>query len=191
MKTSYALGVLFLVLSNSVNAQEPSMLQIKSMQTRFFEKPFNEVVAAILEDSTNKNFQCRGAAVKSPPPYAPINLQGEVIKGKPSMRVDGWKEVTLDMKCSRINDAGSQEYVWELTPNPILGPQSFDMGSTPQPNPKDIKGTTVRLRIYVSNYARNIDSAQVFRDETYRNNFKNLADALFINAIELTPQVMQ
>lgn len=177
------------------NEDGKSIVEVKVMQTRLFEKPYYEISDAIMERYTNMDFTCRNGAPKAAQLYTPINVKSEIKGVKTLFSNGGFNAVTAEVVCRRMVREGNLEYIWALTPNEIKTPSkpTTEMMTVYAPNPQDIKATTVRLRIYGSVFVPNqgLVRTQFLEPENYQGPFKNLADALFVNAIEINPQLMK
>lgn len=172
-----------------VNAQAqnpPSLLRIKMMQTRTFERGQSDVVLGIQEYMTNIGFECRLNGLFAPG-YTMVNPV--MVPPDMSSKYDFLQGSTGVFECKRspkIYKPNSEEIVkYELSvPSiPYDGIPVPYLGSVWS---KQSKKTTVRVR-----YFQESGKSQSFNEALYADHFKNLADALFVNAIELTPQEMQ
>ena len=176
----------------STDGPQKSMLEIKIMQTRAFERNPTEIVDGIKEFWANKGGNCSGFA----PRYAPTNIQAvapnppkgsknpEDYQGKYSYdSLSGKSEIV----CSISNDGSGKSAVvkYEL----VLESIPFDgklLTTTTINAARPAKKAIVRARYYGNN-----GQTLVLNEELYASHFKSLADALFVNAIALNPQEMQ
>jgi hypothetical protein len=175
-------------------AQNKSMIEMKVMQTRAFDKPYKQVIAAINEMWTNLDAECDTSNYTIG--YAPINLRPTKgafttpAKTAKPYDIDGYKGSPGKISCVlKTKSGGSLNPEYEIFPVDIPAPNG-PVGVTEIPEGKK---TIVRLRYYLiyNSAAGGRVKEQITKDEQYREEFKALADALFVNAIELTPQEMQ
>jgi len=158
------------------------------MQTRIFEKPAPEIYDAIIEISNEDGIKCFG--FKPGSLYVPKNLR-YAMQGKKIMWTnDGFDGVTDSFVCRKHKGTFFVEWQWELKGEPISNPSkpSSDQLAMHSPDASVKQRTIVRLRIKTTTTN---DSSQSTNEETYQGWFKALADALFINAIEITPATME
>jgi hypothetical protein len=192
---------IMVVISQTTYAQvapQKSILEIKAMQTRVFERGQNELIEGITEYWTNKNGTCSDGNGLNKPYYLPINLQQVMPNFRSKNPADREIRVSYEkleghqgkLVCRMPGDGrpGSR-FRWEYEIN--LPTIPFDGKLIPIANQQSLYGiqakrVTVRARLYVNDEKRlSLD------DEAYPLHFKRLADAMFVNAIELTPQEMQ
>ena len=160
---------------------EVSRLELRAMQTRKFLKSPQAVASSISELYKDKNQQCLGV---KPPVYAcPSGISmTKTIKGKPVSY------------CA--NPDGTPAVDQQMIKRSDLSPDGFCVGggykTTFSIDTNYPESTTTTLRIRISNFkAGNPSETQVTNPAAYSKVFKEIADGLFIDAIELTPAEMQ
>lgn len=155
-------------------------LQLRSLQTRKFTKPIGEVGEAIKTDGED-----RGRACTIFPGPQPLNAKVALPK------LAG--QCTLKAKPAKTGGATAASFIPFVGGLVALGMQSAAMDEmyAQVSNIKyDMTGTkpdetVVRMRIY------NLKQEQITDPEIYSKEFKGIADAMFIQAIELTPAEQQ
>ena len=177
------------------DGQQKTMLEIKMMQTRVFERSPQEVVDGIKEFWTNRGGICSGTR----PVYQAVNVQGIPPNPKPKNAQDampkyayesiqGSSKVVCNMasdNTGKPNTGFNWQYELSLEPIPYDG-KPVDYGVISSLPTRPAKKVIVRARDYVNNGA-----TLLINEETYSVHFKSLADALFTNAIALNPQEIQ
>jgi hypothetical protein len=158
--------------SNTFFASKTS-LELKQLQTRKFNKSTNEVHKAIEVDCKDRGGDFFGVGVSARCTFR--NL------GKTYAFIDYQKNIAFF----------GITYKYELTDG-SKQLQKFILTGDPKDYPKDLNlSTIVRMRMYFDDQGRgrniNTDS-QITDISYYQFQFKKLADALFTNAIELSPQ---
>lgn len=160
---------------------EPSRLELRAMQTRKFAKSPQTVAIAINELYKDKNQQCLG--VQAPTYACPSGVSvSKVINGKPTTY------------CA--NSDGTPAAEQKLIKHAALSPDGFCMGAgyktTFAIDTNYPESSTTTLRVRVSNYRPGSPTeTQSTNPAVYNKIFKEIADGLFIDAIELTPTEMQ
>lgn len=160
--------------SNTFFASKTS-LELKILQTRKFNKSFNEVMKAIESDckdrggaffNTTDNAQCNLSNLGNQ--FAFFDFQKKIYFFGISYKyeiTDGSKQLQKFLRTGNIKDY----------------PEDLNLSSI------------VRMRIYfdTTRLVRNINlNSQITDISFYQYQFRKLADALFTNAIELSPQEM-
>ena len=160
---------------------EVSRLELRAMQTRKFLKSPQAVVNSINELYKDKNQQCLGV---KPPMYAcPSGISmTKTIKGKPASF------------CA--NPDGTPAADQQMIKRSDLSPDGFCVGggykTTFSIETNYPESTTTTLRVRITNYkVGNPTETQVTNPAAYSKVFKEIADGLFIDAIELAPAEMQ
>ena len=175
---------------------EPSRLELKAMQTRKFNKPSSQVFKSIIELYKDKDISCYGNDIY----FRFKGLRGDMrmvdVPGAPGSKQGVYKGYFKSYEprtLGAVNCINGLEF--ELSTNPVVKPDGSEFvyqdynklvammsdGSFPD-KPKT---TIVRLRI------KNSNGKQSYNPERYQKIFKDIADGLFVDAIQLTPAEMQ
>jgi hypothetical protein len=163
------------------NSRQVSRLELRAMQTRKFAKPPQTVASSINELYKDKSQQCAG--IRAPTYACPSGIStSRIINGKPTTY------------CA--NSDGTPAAEQKMIKHVALNPDGFCMGGGYQTtfslDTNYPESTTTTLRVRVSNFSnRSQGEAQSTDPAVYNKIFKEIADGLFIDAIELTPAEMQ
>jgi hypothetical protein len=163
------------------NSRQVSRLELRAMQTRKFAKPPQTVASSINELYKDKSQQCVG--VRAPTYACPSGIShSKIINGKPTTY------------CA--NSDGTPAAEQKMIKHVALNPDGVCLGGGYQTtfslDTNYPESTTTTLRIRVSNFLnRSQGEAQSTDPAVYNKIFKEIADGLFIDAIELTPAEMQ
>ncbi|MBU3603471.1 hypothetical protein [Polynucleobacter sp. AP-Kaivos-20-H2] len=153
------------------SASDTSRLELRAMQTRKFLKSPTVVVKAITELNKDKGSKCVGLSV---PKYTCQGTMQDVVVGdktvKKCMAADGVSSGLVKMQSS----------VAECTNSTGMN-ASYEIDSNFPANNQ----TIVRIRL------SNSSNPQIADPTVYSRIFKEIADGLFIDAIQLTPAEMQ
>jgi hypothetical protein len=154
--------------------KEPTRLELRQMQTRKFVKPPEQVIKAIIELNKDKGANCSGLR---PPIYSCI--------GSRVFSSVGNKKIENCVASDGVSQ-GPIEKQPELNPDGSCvgmdGVTSYEFDTN---YPKNTE-TILRIRIKGPS-----GMGQVTTPEKYTQLFKEIADGLFIDAIQLTPAEMQ
>jgi hypothetical protein len=177
------------------NFSQPSRLELRAMQTRKFNKPSGQIIKSIIELNKDRDISCSGADIT----FGFVGLR----YGDPRWRTS--KEgIKQEIYKGYFKSYGAlypgvvncvNGYQFELTVDPVANSDGSEfiyddyqqlatwaMGGNFPDKPKT---TIVRLRINKS------DGKQSFNPQRYQEAFKEIADGLFVDAIQLTPAEMQ
>ncbi len=163
------------------NSPQVSRLELRAMQTRKFAKPPQAVASSINELYKDKNQQCLG--VQAPTYACPSGISiSKAINGKPTTY------------CA--NPDGTPAAEQKMIKHVALSPDGFCMGgrykTTFSLDTNYPESTTTTLRVRVSDFTIGSPTeTQSTNPAVYNKIFKEIADGLFIDAIELTPAEMQ
>lgn len=163
------------------NSRQVSRLELRAMQTRKFAKPPHTVANSINELYKDKSQQCVG--VRAPTYSCPSGIShSKIINGKPTTY------------CA--NSDGTPAADQKMTKHIALNPDGFCIGGGYQTtfslDTNYPESTTTTLRVRVSEFqSRSQTEAQSSDPAVYTKIFKEIADGLFIDAIELTSAEMQ
>lgn len=155
-------------------------LQLRALQTRKFTKPIGEVGEAIKTDGEDRGRAC--TIYSGPQP-----LNAKVVLPKLA------GQCTLKAKPAKTGGATAASFIPFIGGLVAAGMQSAamdEMYAQVSSIKYDMTGTkpdetVVRMRIY------NLKQEQITDPEIYSKEFKGIADAMFIQAIELTPAEQQ
>jgi hypothetical protein len=155
----------------SVSASDTSRLELRAMQTRKFLKNPTVVVKAITELNKDKGSKCIGLSV---PKYT--------CQGTMQDTMVGGKTVKKCMAADGVSTGlvKAQSSVGECTNSTGMN-ASYEIDSNFPANNQ----TIVRIRL------SNSSNPQIADPAVYSRIFKEIADGLFIDAIQLTPAEMQ
>lgn len=163
------------------NSQQVSRLELRAMQTRKFAKSPQTVANSINELYKDKSQQCSG--VRAPTYACPSGISTtKLINGKPTTYC--------------VNPDGTPATEQRMIKHVALNPDGFCIGGGYQTtfsfDTNYPESTTTTLRIRVSAFPDRLQGeAQSTDPAVYNKIFKEIADGLFIDAIELTPAEMQ
>lgn len=179
---------------------EVSRIELRAMQTRKFKKTPNEVLSAIKSLCADANGQFSGTL----PVYKGVGkIIGEIKTPigpnaySSEFKYESYEKDErfnrLPIICSRPTGLGGGEFSLNDKPGIYkFANITYELDWNPNNNSE----TYVRLRITWSEDARRGVSIGSTTKQTtnpifYQSNFKELADGLFIDAIQLTPAEMQ
>jgi hypothetical protein len=183
---------------------EPTRLELRVMQTRQFNKDPKTVMKAITELFADKSIPCGATGMKMiPSDIKDLPPEETILPG-------GGKQIRTGLKSigSLKADAPAKQYcgnyTFEISVKDIVDTTGkglnlstqdtmyFQLG-LPPPNYEMPGPTFVRARITIASVdrPRTGTPAQSFNPKVYQNIFKEIADGLFIDAIELNPAEMQ
>lgn len=162
---------------SAVGETEVTRLQLKAMQTRKFNKPPQAVAGSILELGKDRGLTCMNIR---PPTYSCSSgiMHSTIIGGKTvkrCMNSDG--SVAADQTLSKRPELNPDGKCYDMKAGIVMD-YSLD-GNYPK-----LTETILRIRIMKN-------GQQVTSPEPYNKEFKEIADGLFIDAIQLTPAEMQ
>lgn len=172
---------------------EVSRVELKAIQTRKFNKSPKEVFSAIKSLCADKSGLFSGAL----PVYKGI---GKPLGSNKKTNVSNDEEVKYSeyervgdspLNCIRKTGLGGGQF--RISNSPEERYRFAVLGYELSWNPADAKETIVRMRIRWSrfNMIGGGTSEQTTAATFYQTNFKELADGMFIDAIQLTPAEMQ
>lgn len=179
------------------NFPQPSRLELRAMQTRKFNKPSGQIIKSIIELNKDRDISCSGADIT----FGFVGLRYGDPRWKTSKEgikqeiYKGYFKSFEAIYPGVINCANG--YQFELTVDPIANADGSEFvyddfrelskwtGYAAYNYPGKPKTTIVRLRIKKS------DGKQSFNPERYQEVFKEIADGVFVDAIQLTPAEMQ
>jgi hypothetical protein len=172
----------------SIKIEEPTRIQLRALQTRKFNKSSGDVVTAIIELYKDKNIQCYGSGPRATPTgvYSePIEWQMIAGKQHPSkfgQFTKGYKVTPGELSC--VNNH-KFEISFTIPENTDGKPYVYNANYG-----DSFKETIVRVRIYQQD-KKTYQLKQIYTEADYQKVFKEIADGLFIDAIQLTPAEMQ
>jgi len=174
---------------------EVTRIQLRAMQTRTFKKTPSEVFAAITSLCRDSNGQMTGML----PMYKGV---GKVIgETRTPLSANAYTSVykyeryekdavsaSLAPTCYRATGLGGGEFSIKGQPGIYKGVQVMHELDW---DPNEPTAVVVRMRISWATYVVGPPSKQTTNAAFYQRAFKDLADGLFIDAIELNPQAME
>jgi len=183
---------------------EPTRLELRVMQTRQFNKDPKTVMKAITELFADKSIPCGATGMKMiPSDIKDLPPEETILPG-------GAKHIRSGMKSigSLKADAPAKQFcgnhTFEISVKDIVDTtgKGLNLSTTdamylqaglPPPNYEMPGPTFVRARVTIPSVDRPRTGTltQSFNPKVYQNIFKEIADGLFIDAIELNPAEMQ
>lgn len=189
----------FLFFSATCLAQDmplKSILEIKLMQTRVFERGQKEMVDGIKEYWTNRNGKCNDGYGTHVAYYQAANPQQIPFDSKSQnpyeakFSYDALEGVMGKLVCTLPGypekNIGGFKWEYEITlPRIPYDGKPLPLSLVYSLHSVQAKKITVRARVYLD------DGNKLSLDEEiYSIHFKRLSDALFLNSIELVPKEM-
>jgi len=178
--------------TDAVTVAEPTMIQLKTMQERKFLKPYEDLLDAIKTAVGYSSGECQ--LIREPT----INTRGRQIKGQMSCR---YRPIVPEVKASNpllgfIPFVGPFAQMAEIAQNASdmqkvaeearkqITKIDFEL-SFPKKKDSGYKDDETIVKMVMFQGVRN--PAVVKIAEIYAENFKKLGDALFIEALEISP----
>lgn len=206
---TYCIFAFYLCVTFNSFADDATPIQLRVMQTRKFSKPIDEV-----QDGIITNCEDFGGTAQISPNITmkndELNEDNELenkIKNKATIKPIKKKEISMAIGakglCFMPQKNKQLPNISLLSFIPIVGSFASAAGTVQQmvdlnqmmksvskiqyelKSSSNGKETVVRMRMY------SLDQAQITSPEIYAENFKKVADSLFIQAIELTPAEQQ
>lgn len=173
---------------------EVSRIELKVIQTRKFKKAPNEIFAGIKSLCADKSGQFGGILPVYKGVGKPIGMNNKVsIANTEEVKYEKYELATNygPLVCIRKTGIGGGQFL--ISNNPRDRYRYAILKYELEWNPADTSETIVRMRINWSTIqvAGHGDSDQTTALMFYQANFKELADGMFIDAIQLTPAEMQ
>jgi hypothetical protein len=173
---------------------EPTRIELRMMQSRKFDKPSSQVLKSIIELHKDKNVYCGGRDIIFN--FVGLRYGDMQMKTKNGIKQSVYKGYFKSYEAISpgfINCANG--YQFELTADALVKADGSEFvyddynelvtQSSLGNFPDKPKTTIVRLRII------NPDRKQSYNPERYQGAFKEIADGLFVDAIQLNPTEMK